>query len=115
MGCLGYALLAHKPMIEREVKQYSKGMRRLPVDRLKLNNVSDQAMKFLHALPVPTPTDRLTAHMALQDPWLRQTHPSGHPDLSVFSTTDDERALQWLYRSGFGRHGMSLSGAEVKS
>lgn len=113
MGCLAYALLGHKPMIEREVKQYSKGMRRLPVDHLKSNNVSDQAIKFLQALLVPTPTDRLTAHMALQDPWLRQRHPSGHPDLSVFSTTDDERALQWLYRTGFGRHGMSLSGAEA--
>ena len=113
MGCLAYALMAHKPMIEREVKQYSKGMRRLPVDQLKSNKVSDQAINFLQALLVPSPTGRLTAHMALQDPWLRQRHPSGHRDLSIFSATGDERALQWLYRTGFGRRGMSLSGPEA--
>ena len=113
MGCLAYTLLAHKPMTEREVKQYSKGMRHLPVDHLISNNVSDQATDFLRALLVPVPTDRLTAHMALQHPWLRQRHPSGHPDLSTFSKKEDERALNYLYRAGFGRRGISLSGPEA--
>ena len=113
MGCLAYALMAHRPMTEKEVKQYSKGMIRLPINHLRLNNVSDQATDFLRALLVPVPTDRLTAHMALQHPWLRQRHPLGHPDLSTFSTTEDERALQYLYLAGFGRRGLSLSGAEA--
>lgn len=113
LGCLAYALMAHRPMAEKEVKQYSKGMRRLPVDHLKLNNVSDQATDFLRALLVPVPTDRLTAHMALQHPWLRQRHPLGHPDLSTFSTTEDVRALQRLYLAGFGHRGMSLSGPDA--
>ncbi len=113
IGCLAYALMAHRPMTEKEVKQYSKGMRELPVDHLKSNNVSVQATEFLRALLVPVPTDRLTAHMALQHPWVRQEHPSGHPDLSNFTTAEDVRALQSLYLAGFGRRGTSLSGAEA--
>ena len=100
-------------MTEREVKNYSKGISRLPVDRLKANGVSDQAVEFMQALLRPNPTDRPIAHVALQHRWLGQHHRSEHPDLSVFSSNEDHRALQWLYLEGFGCNGKNLSGPEA--
>ena len=100
-------------MTEREVKFYSKGISRLPVDRLKANGVSNQAVEFMQALLKPNPTDRPIAHIALQHRWLEQRHRSEYPDLSVFSSDEDHRALQWLYLEGFGCNGKNLSGPEA--
>lgn len=113
LGCLAYALLAHGPMSEKEVKQYSKRMRRLPTESLRKNKISNQAVSFIEALLVPEPMDRLSAHMALQHPWVKRANPWGHKDLSVFSSTEDYKALQQLYVTGFGSGIKSLSGPEA--
>lgn len=113
MGCLAYTLLAREPMTEREVKQYSKGMKRLPVGRLKANNISEDAIQFIQALLVPVPNDRLTAHIALQDLWLAPPDTSGNPVLSTISSSEDRKALHSLYLAGFGYEANNLCGPEA--
>ncbi|KAL9044626.1 MAG: hypothetical protein Q9214_002249, partial [Letrouitia sp. 1 TL-2023] len=113
LGCLAYAIMAHQPMTEKEVKQYSKRMRRLPTELLKVKDISDHAVNFIQALLVPDPSARLSAHMALQHPWLKRRSPFGHPNLSVFSSSEDVKALKWLYVAGFGSDAKSLSGPEA--
>ena len=113
LGCLAYALLAHGPMCEKEIRHYRKGMRRLPTEALKKNKVSDSAVKFIEDLLVPEPEDRLSAHMALHSSWLRRANPGGHRELLVFDSPDDHRALQALYVAGFGCGGKSLSGPDA--
>ena len=113
LGCIGYTLLAGKPMTERELRSYSKGLKPLPLDLLQENGVSRSAIDFIKKLLVPQPDQRPSAHEALLNPWVAPLSSSRSPQISTFVSSDDHKALKWLYVEGFGCNGHDLNGPEA--
>lgn len=63
-----------QPLIDMEsLMAYCKGNTDLPTEALKVSQVSEAAIAFIKSLLIPDPEDRLTAALALQDPWLLES------------------------------------------